>query len=392
MTTDPPPRYDALLLVSFGGPESAADVLPFLRNVTRGRDIPDARLARVARHYDHFGGRSPINDQNRALLAALREHLAPLPVYWGNRNWSPYLTDALASMRADGITRAACFMTSAFSSYSGCRQYRENLADALAATGGTVGPLGTGNGPVLEKLRLFFDHPGFVEPMVDRTIAALDELPADLRDGAALLFVAHSVPATQAAASGPTGGAYPGQLVAVAATVAGAVADRAGWRGPYDLAYSSRSGPPSVPWLGPDLGDRLATLATEGGRAAVVVPIGFVSDHVEVLYDLDVEAADRARSVGVTMRRAATVGTDPRFVRMIAELLAERQAVDPVRPALTAWGPSHDVCPLRCCEPARRRPAAAGTPEDLAPAGWGPGAAPDRAGDPGRMPGYDSFA
>ncbi|MGF7238202.1 MAG: ferrochelatase, partial [Frankia sp.] len=180
MTNRPPPRYDALLLVSFGGPESPADVLPFLRNVTRGRNVPEDRLAQVARHYDHFGGRSPINDQNRALLAALRQQLAPLPVYWGNRNWQPYLADALASMRADGITRAACFMTSAFASYSGCRQYRENLADALAET---ADPAGGSGGPVLEKLRLFFDHPGFVEPMVDRTIAALDALPVDLRDG-----------------------------------------------------------------------------------------------------------------------------------------------------------------------------------------------------------------
>jgi ferrochelatase len=357
--SDAPPVYDALLLVSFGGPEGPDDVLPFLRNVTRGRGVPERRLAEVARHYDAFGGRSPINDQNRALLAALREELAPLPVYWGNRNWQPYVSDALASMRADGITRAACFMTSAFASYSGCRQYREDLADALA---------GSADPPVLDKLRLFFDHPGFVEPTIDRTIEALADLPEDARDSAALLFVAHSLPVSQAEASGPAGGAYPGQLAAVAGAVAGAVADRAGWHGPFEVAYSSRSGPPSVPWLGPDIGDRLAALPSDGVRAAVVVPFGFVSDHLEVLYDLDVEAAARARDAGVTVRRAATVGTDPRFVRMIAELLAERESADPVRPALTAWGPSHDVCPLRCCEPARRRPAAAGTPGDLKPA------------------------
>ncbi|WP_416210873.1 ferrochelatase [Frankia sp. Cr2] len=355
-----PVGVDALLLVSFGGPQAPEDVMPFLRTVTRGRGIPDQRLGEVAEHYHRFGGRSPINDQNRALLAALKAELAPLPVYWGNRNWSPFLADTLAEMRRDGIGRAACFVTSAFASYSGCRQYRENLADARA----TVGP----GVPELIKLRHYFDHPGFVLPMVDHVVDALATVPASSSDSTRLVFVAHSIPTAQAETSGPSGDAYPRQFAAAARAVADRVASRTGRRHRYDLAYVSRSGSPDVPWLVPDIGDHLAALSATGTMTAVVVvPIGFVSDHMEVVYDLDVEAAARAGTAGLTFRRAATVGTDPRFVAMVRELLDERRYGDVPRRALSELGPSHDVCPLWCCAGRARRPAAAGTPADEEP-------------------------
>jgi ferrochelatase len=358
------PGIDALLLVSFGGPDGPDDVMPFLRNVTRGRDVPEARLAEVAEHYHHFGGRSPINDQNRTLLAALREELAPLPVYWGNRNWKPFLADALAAMTADGVRRAACFITSAFASYSGCRQYREDLADALAAGGPDA--------PELVKLRGFFDHPGFVEPMADGVRDALATLEPREAAGAHLVFVAHSIPLTQARKAGTAGGAYEQQLHASARAIVDRVnlldeAERGERRParPFSIAYSSRSGPRTVPWLTPDVGDELATLADTGVEAVVLVPVGFVSDHMEVVFDLDIEAAGRGRAAGLAVVRAATVGSDRRFVAMVGEMLAER--VDPSRPrrALSALGPAHDVCPLWCCEPQVSRPAAAGTSEDL---------------------------
>ncbi|MEX5707964.1 ferrochelatase [Parafrankia sp. FMc6] len=365
---------DALLLVSFGGPEGPEDVLPFLRNVTRGRGVPEARLAEVVAHYDRFGGRSPINDQNRALLAALRERLAPMPVYWGNRNWQPYLADAVARMRADGVRRAACFVTSAFASYSGCRQYREDLAAALEQ----VGP----GAPDLVKLRLFFDHPGFVEPMVDHCVRALATLPVAVRDEARLVFTAHALPRSQAAASGPDGGAYERQLRAAAGVIAQRVAARVGTRHEWQVAYCSRSGPPGVPWLEPDVNDALAALADGGARAAVIVPVGFVSDHMEVVYDLDVEAVRTASERGLAVARAGTVGTDPRFVAMVADLVAERRSPEWERPALSGEGPSHDVCPLHCCDPGARRPAAAGVPADLC--AHGPARSGVTASQPGR--------
>nr|WP_284346974.1 ferrochelatase [Frankia sp. Cppng1_Ct_nod] len=364
-----PTAIDALLLVSFGGPRAPADVMAFLRNVTRGRGVPDERLAEVAAHYHRFGGRSPINDQNEALLTALATELAPLPVYWGNRNWSPFLTDALERMRQDGIRRAACFVTSAYASYSGCRQYRENLADARAE----VGP----GAPELIKLRHYFDHPGFVLPMVDNVVAALETITRSLRDTARLVFVAHSIPLAQSAASGPDGDSYPRQFAATAAVIADRVASRTGRRHPYDLAYVSRSGPPEVPWLTPDVGDHLAGLAAVGTtRSVVVVPTGFVSDHMEIVYDLDVEASGRAEAAGLTFRRAATVGTDRRFVAMVRELLDERRRGDVSRAALSELGPSHDVCPPRCCAPRARRPAAAGTAADEEPHHGDPTAGP----------------
>ncbi|MBX6387813.1 MAG: ferrochelatase [Frankia sp.] len=363
---------DALLLVTFGGPDGPDDVVPFLENVTRGRGVPPERIAEVADHYRRLGGRSPINEQNRSLLAALRAQLAPLPVYWGNRNWKPYLRDAVAQLRADGVRRAACFIPSVFATYSSCRQYRENLAQALADTADGGQPL------ELIKLRVFFDHPGFLEPMADRVSAALDALPADRRAGAHLVFVAHSVPHWQAEQSGPLGGAYPRQLRTAAELISQLVAERrraerAGGEGgdggggahPWHLAYCSRSGPPRVPWLTPDVGDRLTELAAAGATAVVIVPVGFVTDHMEVIQDLDEEAMSRAQRLGLAAVRAGTVGTDPRFVRMVADLLAERRDPAIPRRSLGPDGPFPDVCPTDCCstpDAADRLPAAGGPP------------------------------
>jgi ferrochelatase len=340
--------YDALLLLSFGGPEGPDDVLPFLENVVRGRGVPRERLLEVAEHYGHFGGVSPINAQNRALLAAVRAELAAhgpdLPVYWGNRNWHPYVEDAVAAMRADGVRRALVFVTSAYTSFSGCRQYQDDLARARAAVGEDA--------PELEKLRHYFNHPGFVAANADAVRAALATLPEP--DGARLVFTAHSIPESMEAASGPGGHLYSAQLREASRLVAEAVR---GPGAPFDLVWQSRSGPPSVPWLEPDVNDHLAALADRGVAAVVVSPVGFVSDHVEVLWDLDEEAALTAGKLGLGFARAATVGTDPRFVAMVRELVAER--LDPAAPrlALGPLGPSHDRCPVGCC-PAPRRPAA----------------------------------
>ena len=359
---DPTP-YDALLLVSFGGPEAPEDVLPFLENVTRGRNIPRERLAQVGEHYHLFGGRSPINDQNRAYLAAveadLTAHGLRLPVYWGNRNWDPYLADTLQAMERDGVRRAACLVTSAYSSYSGCRQYRENLADAVAEAGVSLR---------LDRLRHYFNHPGFVEPMVEATTSALAELDEAVRADARLLFVTHSIPTSMNERSGPEGEAYTGQHLEVAAEVARGVAERAGRRHRHELVFCSRSGPPSMPWLEPDVNDRLAELADEAGESAVgvvVVPIGFVSDHMEVIYDLDTEAEETAAKLGVGYARAATAGLDPRFVAMARELLVERAAAErgeePDRPAVGSWPASWDRCPVGCCpNAAGPRPALCG--------------------------------
>jgi protoporphyrin/coproporphyrin ferrochelatase len=345
--------YDALLLVSFGGPEKPDDVLPFLENVTRGRGIPRERLEEVGEHYHLFGGRSPINDQNRALLAAIREDLTgaglDLPVYWGNRNWDPYLTEAVARMRDDGVKRAASFVTSAYSSYSSCRQYREDLAAAVAAVPGA---------PRLDRLRAYFNHPRFVEPVVDSTLAALAELPDDVRNGAHLVFVTHSIPVDMNERSGPWGRAYLGQHRSAATVVAERVRQEVARKHPSRLVFCSRSGPPQVPWLEPDVNDYLEELAKDGASAAVLVPIGFVSDHMEVIYDLDTEAARTAEKLGLPMARAATPGTDPRFVTMLRDLVVERAAAErgeqPARPCVGRLGPGWDDCRHDCCPPLRR--------------------------------------
>ena len=352
--------YDALLLVSFGGPEKQEDVVPFLENVTAGRGIPRERLEEVGEHYRLFGGRSPINDLNRDLLAGIETDLRAagieLPVYWGNRNWDPYLADTVQRMADDGVRRAACFVTSAYSSWSSCRQYRENLFDAVAAVPGA---------PALDKLRHYFNHPGFVEPVVDATLAALAQLPADVRDSAHLAFVTHSIPDTMAAGSGPEGGAYVTQHLDVVASVAGRIFEETGVRHDRALVYCSRSGPPQVPWLEPDVNDHLEVLAKAGVPAVVLVPVGFVSDHMEVVYDLDTEALATAERLGLPARRAATAGTDPRFVAMVRDLLLERAAVergaDVVRASVGTLGPSWDRCPVGCCpNPRADRPALCG--------------------------------
>lgn len=351
MHSDPGP-YDALLLVSFGGPEKPEDVVPFLENVTRGRGIPRERLVEVGEHYFGFGGRSPINDQNRELLAAIREDFAgaglDLPVYWGNRNWDPYLTDALAQMAADGITRAACLVTSAYSSYSGCRQYRENLAEASAAVEGA---------PRLDRLRHYFNHPGFLTSMVDSTLAALAELRDTEREDAHLVFVTHSIPIAMDDASGPQGGAYVAQHRSVMQEIVERVRLETGHRHAHELVYCSRSGAPHVPWLEPDVNDHLARLAAKGSVPVVVVPIGFVSDHMEVVYDLDTEAAATAEKLGLSFVRAATAGIDPRFVAMVRDLLLERAAAergeDVIRAAEGSLPACWDVCAAGCCANAR---------------------------------------
>ncbi len=316
-------RYDALLVVSFGGPEKPEDVMPFLENVVRGRGVPRERLLEVEKHYQGLGGVSPINRQCRDLIAALRPEV-DLPIYWGNRNWHPFLADTLGKMASDGVTRAAAFITAAYSSYSSCRQYLDDIARARAEVPGA---------PEIVRLRRYYDHPGFIAAMTDHTREALDRLPEEHRDGARLVFTAHSIPTSMAASAGPSGGAYEAQLRTAAGLVAG---DR-----PWDLVWQSRSGPPQVPWLEPDVCDHLRALGAAGTQAVVLVPIGFVSDHMEVVYDLDTEAAGVARELGMHLSRAATAGTHPRFVSMVRELIEEPEPLP---------------CTPTCC-PAPRRPA-----------------------------------
>ena len=328
-------RYDALLLVSFGGPERKADVLPFLENVLRGKPVPRERMLEVAEHYYHFGGASPINEQNRALIRALeaelQTHGPKLPVYWGNRNWTPYLADALRQMQADGVRRALAFFTSAFSSYSGCRQYLENIEQARAE----VGP----GRAQIDKLRAFFNHPLFIEVMAERMRDALAQIPVARRDRAQLVFTAHSIPLGMAENC-----RYEQQLHE-ACRLIGETLGRNDGR----LVYQSRSGSPRQPWLEPDVNDFLRQLAAEGVEDAVVLPLGFISDHMEVLYDLDTEAHQLCSELGLNMVRAATAGVHPKFIAMIRELIQERVTASPERRALGVLGPSHDVCPPDCC-------------------------------------------
>ncbi|WP_328916630.1 MULTISPECIES: ferrochelatase [unclassified Streptomyces] len=363
--------YDALLLLSFGGPEGPDDVVPFLENVTRGRGIPRERLKEVGKHYFLFGGVSPINAQNRALLDAIRkdfaDHGLDLPVYWGNRNWAPYLTDTLREMTDAGHRRILVLATSAYASYSGCRQYRENLAASLAelaAEGREV--------PRVDKLRHYFNHPGFVEPMAEAVLTALAALPEDVRDGARLAFTTHSIPTAAAETSGPVqghgrghGGEYVAEHLDTAEVIVDAVREATGVDRPWQLVYQSRSGAPHIPWLEPDICDHLEEVYAAGATAVVMVPIGFVSDHMEVKYDLDTEATAKAAELGLPVSRAATVGADPRFAAAVRDLVLERAATErglhPARCALGALGPSHDICPAGCCPARNPLPAAAGT-------------------------------
>ena len=371
-----PVAYDGILLAGFGGPEGQDDVIPFLRNVTRGRGIPDERLEEVAHHYRHFDGVSPINAQNRALKAALEAELArrgiELPVYWGNRNWSPYLDEAVQDAAAAGDTNLLALATSAYSSFSSCRQYREDFARVLTETGlaGTVS---------IDKVRQFFDHPGFVQPFIDGVRAAVAGF---LDDGIApeavrVLFSTHSIPTADAERSGPRegdelhralgeGGAYAAQHLAVAEVVMAAVAaeipgaERIGW----DLVYQSRSGPASQPWLEPDVNEVIAELPAAGIQAVAIVPVGFMSDHMEVLWDLDTEAMEAAEEAGIRAVRTPTPGVDPVFVAGLVDLVQERLTGTPAadRPHATALGPWFDVCRPACCENVRAgfKPAAAG--------------------------------
>lgn len=339
--------FDALLVQSFGGPEGLDDVLPFLHNVTRGRGVPESRLAEVAEHYRHFGGVSPINEQNRTLIAALTADFAAhgieLPIYWGNRNWKPYVADAVRQMRDEGVHSALVFTTSATSSYSGCRQYRNDLDEALRVAGPGA--------PSLVKLRHFYDHPGFIEAQTDAVRAALRSLPGASGDTARLVFTAHSIPVAMNDASGPAAdGRYAAQHRETARLVTEAVR---GTGAEFDLVWQSRSGPPEVPWLEPDINEHLRDLAANGVRAVVVTPSGFVSDHVEVRWDLDVEARDTAASVGLQYARARTVGTHPAFVVAIRELVEEQLNGSAPR-TLSPLGVSGFDCPVGCC-PAPRR-------------------------------------
>ena len=353
------PAYDAFLLVSFGGPEGPDDVMPFLENVTRGRGVPPERLAGVAEHYYAFGGVSPINQQCRDLLAAVRADMTAsglsLPVYWGNRNWTPYLADTVRDMAADGVRRAVAFVTSAYSSYSGCRQYLDDIERARAE----VGP----GAPEIDKIRRYFNHAGFIEPFADSAADAVATLPADLRDDAHLVFTAHSVPVAMAAASGSSGGPGGGRYVAELTEAARLIAERTrGGRHPWTLAYQSRSGPPSQPWLEPDICDHIGDLAKSGARAVVVIPVGFVSDHMEVRHDLDIEAARAADSLGVAFARAATPGAHPRFASMVTELVRERMTGVPGA-ALGRLGVPTQECPADCCryaQPPAGRPVTEG--------------------------------
>ena len=335
-------RFDAVLIVSFGGPEGRDDVLPFLENVLRGRGVPRERLLEVAEHYHHFDGISPLNAQNRALIAALGQELKvngpQLPIYLGNRNWHPLLADTLRQMSQDGVRRAVAVFTSAFSSYSGCRQYLENVEEARQVVGHQA--------PVVEKVRGFFNHSGFIQSMIERLVDALDRIPEDRRSRAELVFTAHSIPLSMASGCG-----YVRQLEEASSLVAhGAGHD------PWRLAYQSRSGPPAQPWLEPDIGDVLRGLAASGeARDVVVAPIGFLSDHMEVMYDLDTEAASLAAGLGLNLVRTGTVGTHPKFVRGLRDLIAERVENLRERPVVGTLSPRPDVCASDCC-PAPRRP------------------------------------
>jgi len=313
--------FDALLLLSFGGPEGPEQVMPFLENVTRGRGIPRERLESVAEHYLHFGGVSPINAINRALIEQIRAEIADrgetLPVYFGNRNWDPLVEDTVAAMAADGIRRAAVFTTSAWGGYSGCTQYQEDIARARSATGDGA--------PELVKLRQYFDHPTLVAMFADAVADAAATLPVSLRDQARLVFTAHSIPISAVNRCGP--GLYPRQV----GYAAGLVAEAAGYRD-YDVVWQSRSGPPQVPWLEPDVGDHLAALARGGTPAVIVCPVGFVADHIEVIWDLDSELAEQADSLGVALARARTPNADRRFAQLALSLLDEvRDGTEPAR-------------------------------------------------------------
>jgi protoporphyrin/coproporphyrin ferrochelatase len=335
-------NYDALLVVSFGGPEGPDDVMPFLDNVLRGLRVKPETRERIAARYAPFGGVSPINEETRAFVAALRNELdrrgPTLPIYWGNRNWHPFLADAFKQMADDGVERAIAYVTSAFSSYSGCRKYREDLYRAAAAVP---------HPPVIDRLRMPFNHPGFIEAVADRAAEALARFAPEHRAGTPILFTAHSLPESMAANC-----AYEAQLESSCRLV-GDRLEHQRWR----LVYQSNNASYGREhWLGPDIGEALEAVAAAGGERAAVVPIGFVCDHLEIVLDLDVEAAGRARELRIEMSRAGTVGTHPAYVAAIRDLVIERMTASPARPALGTLGPSHDICPVDCCLSGRTGP------------------------------------
>jgi protoporphyrin/coproporphyrin ferrochelatase len=335
--------YDAILIVSFGGPESREDVIPFLETVLRGRNIPRERLLTVAEHYYHFEGKSPINQQTRELIAALQaelqRHGPNLPIYWGNRNWHPFLSETLEKMKQDGIRRALGFVTSAYSSYSGCRQYREDITRGQAE----VGPAA----PAVDKVRAFFNHPAFIEVTVERVHDALIDIPPNARDNVQVIYTAHSIPVSLANTSD-----YVKQLEEVRRLVSETLDLKND-----ALVYQSRSGAPGQPWLGPDILEHLREVKSHNLASAVVVaPISFISDHMEVLYDLDIEARNLCDSLALTMRRAKTVGVHPKFVAMIRELLLERINPGSEKRAIGTLGPRPDICAENCCPAPSARP------------------------------------
>lgn len=327
--------YDSILVVSFGGPEKADDVIPFLENVTRGRGVPRERLLKVAEHYYHFGGRSPINDQCRELIMALHAelnaHNIHVPIYWGNRNWHPFLANALREMQRDHRKHALGLVTSAYSSYSSCRQYREDIAAAQAEVGEGA--------PQVDKLRAFYNHPGFIEASVDQVRKALAQFSDSGLAQVRFVATAHSIPCSAAQTSD-----YQKQLGETTRLIAEAVGF-ASW----DLVFQSRSGPPAQPWLGPDILDHLRSLKDMGVENVLVVPLGFISDHLEVLYDLDTNAQQLARELGMKMVRASTVGCHPKFIQALRQLISERFFPEVPRLAVGRYGPNHDLCPADCC-------------------------------------------
>ncbi len=340
-------NYDAILVVSLGGPDSSEDVIPFLENVLRGRNVPRERMLAVAEHYYHFGGKSPINQQTRELIAALENELAQhgpkLPVYWGNRNWHPMLPETLQQMKQDGVRRALAFVTSAYSSFSGCRQYREDIVRAQSEVGAGA--------PEVDKLRAFFNHPGFIAATEARlrdalTFAASHEVPAEARQNVQIVYAAHSIPVAMAKTCD-----YVRQLEEVKKFVSARLGV-----GSDALVYQSRSGAPGQPWLEPDILDYLREVKARNLASAVVLaPISFISDHMEVLYDLDIEARQLCESLALPMVRAKTVGVHPKFIGMIRELILERTSPGTERRALGSFGPRADVCAEDCC-PAPQRP------------------------------------
>jgi len=343
------PEYDALLVVSFGGPEKSEDVLPFLENVLRGRNVPRERMLEVAEHYEHFGGKSPLNDQVRELIAVLQpeleQHGITLPIFWGNRNWHPLLPDTMRQMADAGVKQALALVLAAYSSYSSCRQYRENICDACNTVGDAA--------PRVDKIRVFYNHPEFIAANADRLNAALQEFPEEHRTSVYVAYTAHSIPCSMAETCD-----YEKQLTETCRLVSEAVGiPEERWR----LVYQSRSGRPQDPWLEPDVNDHLAELAERGVRNVIVMPVGFLSDHLEVLFDLDEEARQTAESLGMTMVRARSVGTHPRFIGMLRELIQERLDASANRRSIGRFGPNHDVCPEDCCPPPRRPPQRAGS-------------------------------